>query len=178
MRTIFLFVLLLVLSLEGNGQLESRKEVKIPDIPGYLTLKGDFHIHTIFSDGLVWPTVRVEEAWREGLDVIALSDHIEYLPHEDDVRTKFGRAYEIAKPTAEMYLLYRQGRSHEVCLPAILIAFSSKTFPRLIHLISGMQSIMQLNRMHSLCGTIPDGRWRMKYQSGMMSIQGYTKKAT
>ena len=65
--------------------------------------KYDFHMHTIFSDGLVWPTVRVEEAWREGLDVIALSDHIEYTPHEDDVKIKFGRAYEIAKPTADMY---------------------------------------------------------------------------
>jgi len=103
MRTILLITLTIVLSSVGMAQLDSRKEVKIPDIPGYMTLKCDFHMHTIFSDGLVWPTVRVEEAWREGLDVIALSDHIEYLPHEDDVRIKFGRAYEIAKPTAEMY---------------------------------------------------------------------------
>jgi hypothetical protein len=103
MRTILLITLTIVLSSVGMAKLDSRKEVKIPDIPGYMTLKCDFHMHTIFSDGLVWPTVRVEEAWREGLDVIALSDHIEYLPHEDDVRIKFGRAYEIAKPTAEMY---------------------------------------------------------------------------
>jgi hypothetical protein len=47
----------------------------------------------------------VEEAWREGLDVIAFSDHIEYTPHEDDVRIKFGRAYEIAKPYADIYNL-------------------------------------------------------------------------
>lgn len=95
--------LLNAFSLTGIAQLESRKEVKIPDIPGYLTLKCDFHMHTIFSDGLVWPTVRVDEAWREGLDVIAISDHFEYTPFEDDVRIKFGRAYEIAKPTADMY---------------------------------------------------------------------------
>jgi hypothetical protein len=97
------FIVFLAISITGAGQLDSRKEVKIPDIPGYLTLKCDFHMHTIFSDGLVWPTVRVEEAWREGLDVIAISDHIEYLPHKDDVRIKFGRAYEIAKPTADIY---------------------------------------------------------------------------
>ena len=40
-----------------------RKIIRIPDIPGYLTLTGDFHMHTIFSDGRVWPDLRVEEAW-------------------------------------------------------------------------------------------------------------------
>ena len=35
--------------------------------------------------------------------MIALTDHIEYTPYEDDVKIKFGRAYEIAKPTADMY---------------------------------------------------------------------------
>lgn len=103
MRTLFLLILLIALSLTGNAQVDSRKEVKIPDIPGYLTLKCDLHMHTIFSDGLVWPTVRVVEAWREGLDVIAFSDHIEYQPFKDDVRAKFGRAYEIARPEADIY---------------------------------------------------------------------------
>lgn len=56
-----------------------------PDIPGYQTLVGDFHIHTVFSDGLVWPTVRVDEAVREKLDVIAFTDHIEYLPFKEDI---------------------------------------------------------------------------------------------
>jgi len=60
MKKIVFFILMIVLSLTGIAQLESRKEVKIPDIPGYLTLKCDFHMHTIFSDGLVWPTVRVD----------------------------------------------------------------------------------------------------------------------
>jgi len=44
----------------------ARTPIHIPDVPGYVTLKCDFHIHTVFSDGLVWPSVRVEEAWREG----------------------------------------------------------------------------------------------------------------
>lgn len=47
-----------------------RNEIRIPDLKGYRTLKCDFHIHTVFSDGTVWPTVRVEEAYREGLDAI------------------------------------------------------------------------------------------------------------
>lgn len=77
-----------------------RQEIRIPDIPGYRTLKCDLHVHTVFSDGLVWPTVRVDEAWREGLDAIAITDHIEYQPHKDDVPTNFERPYQIALPRA------------------------------------------------------------------------------
>ncbi|MCG6928310.1 MAG: Sb-PDE family phosphodiesterase [Acidobacteria bacterium] len=79
-------------------ELRVRRQVRIPDIPGYQTLKCDFHIHTVFSDGSVWPNVRAEEAWREGLDAIAITDHIEYQPHADDLPTKHNRAFEIAKP--------------------------------------------------------------------------------
>ncbi|MGM0375964.1 MAG: Sb-PDE family phosphodiesterase [Bacteroidota bacterium] len=79
----------------------SRKIIQIPDIPGYTTLKCDFHTHTVFSDGMVWPTVRITEAWQEGLDAIAITDHIEYLPHEEHVKGDFNSSYEIARPLAE-----------------------------------------------------------------------------
>ena len=79
----------------------ARTPVNIPDIPGYVTLKCDFHIHTVFSDGLVWPTVRSEEAWREGLDAIAITDHIEYQPHKADVSTNHNRSYQIARKTGD-----------------------------------------------------------------------------
>ncbi len=49
-----------------------RHKINIPDVLGYKTLKCDLHTHTVFSDGLVWPTVRVDEAWREGLDAISM----------------------------------------------------------------------------------------------------------
>lgn len=78
-----------------------RREIHIPDIVGGKTLKCDFHMHTVFSDGLVWPTVRVDEAWREGLDAIAITDHIEYQPHKKDVPTNHNRPYEIALPRAK-----------------------------------------------------------------------------
>jgi 3',5'-nucleoside bisphosphate phosphatase len=58
-------------------------------------------MHTVFSDGRVWPTIRVEEAWREGLDVIAITDHIEYRPFRQDVVGDHNRSYEIAKPLAD-----------------------------------------------------------------------------
>jgi len=31
----------------------ARTPLHIPDVPGYLTLKCDLHMHTVFSDGLV-----------------------------------------------------------------------------------------------------------------------------
>ncbi len=75
----------------------ARTPVQLPEVPGYVTLKCDFHIHTVFSDGLVWPSVRSEEAWRQGLDAIAITDHLEYQPHKADVTTNHNRSYEIAQ---------------------------------------------------------------------------------
>jgi len=78
-----------------------RTELHFPAPPGYVTLKCDFHMHTVFSDGTVWPTLRVEEAWREGLDAIAITDHVEYQPHRADVSTNHERSYELARAAAE-----------------------------------------------------------------------------
>jgi predicted metal-dependent phosphoesterase TrpH len=101
--SIRLSLLLAVSALAAGTQLSHSHEetryrtaVHFPDVPGYITLKCDFHIHTVFSDGLVWPTVRSEEAWREGLDAIAITDHIEYHPHHADMPTNHNRAYQLA----------------------------------------------------------------------------------
>jgi hypothetical protein len=95
-------VLFVQLSFTHNSyaQFTARNEIKIPDVPGHVTLKCDFHIHTVFSDGGVWPNIRPEEAWREGLDAFAITDHIEYSPHEQDIRENHNRPYEIAFPRA------------------------------------------------------------------------------
>jgi hypothetical protein len=93
-----LFCLLLVLPVTFG---QAVKKIRIPDIPGYLTLKGDFHMHTVFSDGQVWPTVRVDEASSEGLDILAATDHIEYRPHQKDLPGDLNRSYDIEKPYAE-----------------------------------------------------------------------------
>ena len=95
----FPFLFLLISTLFCTAQ--SRVEINIPNIPGYQTLKCDFHIHTVFSDGDVWPTVRVQEAWAEGLDAIAITDHIEYLPHSQDMDIDHNRSFEVAEPLAE-----------------------------------------------------------------------------
>lgn len=93
-----------------NGQTDTRHVINIPDIPGYLTLKCDFHMHTVFSDGLVWPTVRAEEIWREGLDAFSITDHIEYTPFEDDLPINYNRSYEIVVNRAnELGLIVMKG---------------------------------------------------------------------
>jgi len=71
-----LILLLLAVSMTLPLFAQAGKTV-IPDLKGYVTLKCDFHMHTIFSDGTVWPTVRVDEAYREGLDAISITDHLE-----------------------------------------------------------------------------------------------------
>lgn len=77
------------------------KKIHIPDIPGYLTLKGDFHLHTVFSDGHVWPTFRVHEAVRDGLDVIAITEHIDYEGFPDEIERDYNKSYELATEAAK-----------------------------------------------------------------------------
>jgi hypothetical protein len=54
----------------------------------YEVLRGDFHMHTLHSDGRLTPAERVLEAWQYGYDVIAITDHGNF------------RAYEEARATA------------------------------------------------------------------------------
>ena len=62
---------------------ESRKEITLPkQLNGYNVYKADLHTHTVYSDGSVTPQLRVQEAWLDGLDVMAVTEHIEYRPFE------------------------------------------------------------------------------------------------
>jgi 3',5'-nucleoside bisphosphate phosphatase len=71
--------------LSAHSDLSQTRKLVFPDVPGYQTLKCDFHMHTVFSDGNVWPSIRVEEAQRDGLDAIAITDHLEKLKHGADI---------------------------------------------------------------------------------------------
>jgi len=97
-----LTVLIVAAALGVDGAAaQERDPLPVPDLPGLKTLKADFHLHTVFSDGQVWPTVHVSEAWRDGLDAIALTDHVEYHPHASDVAVALRRPYEVARPLAD-----------------------------------------------------------------------------
>ncbi|MGF1454791.1 MAG: Sb-PDE family phosphodiesterase [Alphaproteobacteria bacterium] len=77
--------------------------VVFPDTAdGRKALAVDLHMHTVFSDGAVWPTMRVEEARRDGLALIAITDHLEWQPKLDDIpHPDRNRAFEVASTAAE-----------------------------------------------------------------------------
>ena len=85
MKKLVAFLLVLLLAVAQMVAQPVRNEILLPVTDGFEVLKCDFHMHTVFSDGTVWPVVRVGEAWQEGLDAIAITDHLEYLPHRNHV---------------------------------------------------------------------------------------------
>ena len=73
------------------------RSISFPNIKGYLTLVCDLHTHSVFSDGSVWPNIRVTEAQKDGLDAIAVTEHIEYQSHKEDIpHLDRNRSYELA----------------------------------------------------------------------------------
>lgn len=65
----------------------ARKEIVLPcQVNGYNVYKADLHTHSVYSDGWATPQFRVKEAWLDGLDIIAVTEHIEYRPFEGDMK--------------------------------------------------------------------------------------------
>ena len=89
----------------GNVSTPSEKDARVitfPDTPQYQTLVLDPHTHSAFSDGHVWPRIRVEEALRDGLDALAITEHLEYQPHIEDIpHPDRNRSYEDAANAAK-----------------------------------------------------------------------------
>ncbi len=104
MKNLLLLVLISI-TIVAVGQEHSHsgsRPLTFPDIPGYKSIKTDLHMHTVFSDGNVWPNIRVQEALRDNLDVISLTEHLEYQPHSEDIpHPDRNRSYEIALQEAK-----------------------------------------------------------------------------
>ena len=64
---------------------QQREVFNVPQVNGYNVYKVDLHTHTMFSDGQAMPDFRVKEAWCDGLDAIAITDHLEYRPNEEAI---------------------------------------------------------------------------------------------
>ena len=78
------------------------RKISFPDIKGYKTLSCDLHTHTVFSDGSVWPSIRVAEANKDGLDAIAVTEHIEYQSYKEDIpHPDRNRSYDLTKKYAK-----------------------------------------------------------------------------
>ena len=99
---LFLFSITYVTALAQNQQKKEKRAIELPDIPGYKTMKCDLHTHSIFSDGYVWPTIRVQEAIKDGIDALAITEHIEYQPYSNDIpHPDRNRSYQVALKEAE-----------------------------------------------------------------------------
>jgi hypothetical protein len=77
----------------GGGE----RAIEFPDTAEHRTLVVDLHTHSVFSDGHVWPRIRVGEALRDGLDALAITEHLEWQPHLADIpHPDRNRSYEEA----------------------------------------------------------------------------------
>ena len=91
----------------GHGTADTPKvdedrKITFPDTKLYMTVVLDPHTHSVFSDGHVWPRIRVGEALRDGLDAIAITEHLEWQPHLEDIpHPDRNRSYEEAVGAAE-----------------------------------------------------------------------------
>lgn len=99
---LLVFLFALSTSLRAQHHHEHTRPIEFPDVEGRQTLKVDLHTHTVFSDGSVWPDIRVQEALRDGLDAVAMTDHLEYQPHQEDIpHPNRNRSYQVARQEAD-----------------------------------------------------------------------------
>ena len=107
--TLCLFMALSTLSLvavshekAGAPKPSTQRAIVFPDTADYQTLVVDLHTHSVFSDGHVWPNIRVAEALQDGLDAIAITEHLEWQPHLADIpHSDRNRAYQQAAESAK-----------------------------------------------------------------------------
>ncbi len=92
----------------------SRQEVILPTVGGYTPYKADLHIHSTLTDGMVNIKGRMEEAWSDGLDVIAATEHLSIRVVPDTE----------GKPTPESAKLKRSKASTKAVESATKIAES------------------------------------------------------
>lgn len=103
--------------------------------------------------------MRVNEAWQQGLDAIAITDHIEYRPFKDMVIGDLNESYKIAKAHAD-YLGFIVIKGAEVTrekpighLNALFINDANKLDQE-----DPVDALREAKKQgHSLCGIIRDG---------------------
>lgn len=101
---------------------KQRAEMILPQVNGYNIYRADLHTHTIYSDGYLAPRARVEEAYYDGMDIIAITDHLEYRPNEQ----RFLDAtcgYHKGKVEAANHLIHREPADKRGILTDLNIAW-------------------------------------------------------
>ena len=131
MRKAILFILAALAAISANAQYtyqdaankdmlrhslrnssKSRKEIIIPQVNGYNVYKADLHTHSIYSDAQTSPEWRVTEAWYDGLDILAITEHLEYRPNEPKM-LEFLREYAKKNAEAVNYNIVFEGKGND-----------------------------------------------------------------
>lgn len=105
-HVILTFVLLVPTMVIAHGKASqpdgtNNRQIEFPDTEKYQTIVVDLHTHSVFSDGHVWPRIRIGEAFRDGLDAIAITEHLEWQPHLADIpHNDRNRSYQLAEEAA------------------------------------------------------------------------------
>ncbi len=60
---------------EDNGEIEAAQEGRLPHLVELKDIRGDFHVHTDYSDGVESIESMVDEARRHNYDYVCLTDH-------------------------------------------------------------------------------------------------------
>ncbi len=87
---------------ENRGEIEAAKEGVLPDVVSYDDIKGDFHIHSLWSDGSDTIDTIAENAKKIGYEYIGITDHSQSLKiarglSEDRVNKKIDEINRINK---------------------------------------------------------------------------------
>ncbi|HFA49921.1 MAG TPA: PHP domain-containing protein [Bacteroidetes bacterium] len=153
------------------------RAIHFPDLPGYRTLVCDFHQHTVFSDGSVWPDIRVGEALRDSVDAISLTEHLEYQPHKKDLpHPDRNRAYELAEKSARPYgLIVVKGAEITRRMPpghcnAIFIEDANKL------LIEDSLEVFKEAQRQGAFTFWNHPNWIAQYADGIARLTGFHKK--
>lgn len=83
-----------------------RTEFLIPNIDGYNGYKADLHTHSIYSDASVAMDMRLRDAWKDGLDIMAVTEHLEYRANEPHM-VKWMKGYVKKGAKAENWYITR-----------------------------------------------------------------------
>ncbi len=96
--TLILSVAVLAAASAASAQ---ERAIEFPDVDGYRTFTVDLHTHSVFSDGMVWPVIRMQESERDGLTLMAVTEHLEYQPRREDIpHPDRNRSYVVASEYA------------------------------------------------------------------------------